>query len=66
MRFGFVVEIGDRQLRAHLAEGLGAAVGNRMLVGDADHQSLFIFKNRSGNLYFHFPSPCVVSSKRRV
>src|ERR1700692_391110 len=35
---GLVVEIGDRDLGADRPERLGTAIGNRMLVGDADDE----------------------------
>ena len=40
VRFRFVVEIGDRELGTERAECGCAAVGDRMLVGDADDERL--------------------------
>jgi hypothetical protein len=40
VRFCLIVQIGDRQLGAERAERPGAAPGDRVLVGDADHQAL--------------------------
>ena len=39
-----VVEIGDRELRAERPERLGATPGDRVIVGDADDQSLLAFQ----------------------
>ena len=41
-----LVEIGDRELGAERAEGLGAAPGDRLVVGDADDQALLAFEQR--------------------
>ena len=46
---GLVVEIGDGELRAERAESLGAAPGDRVLVGDADDQTFLAFEQ----LRFH-------------
>ena len=43
---GLFVEIGDRELRAERAKCLGAAPGDRMLVGDADDQAALAFEQR--------------------
>ena len=44
-----LVEVGDRELGAELAERLGAAVGDRDVVGDADDQRLLAVQHRAGN-----------------
>ena len=51
--FGFVIEIGDRQIGAEFAEGLGAAIGDGMLVGDADNQGFGALKNGLRNIFLH-------------
>lgn len=40
------IQIGDRQFRALPAESLGAAMGDTMLVGDADDQTLLALKHQ--------------------
>src|SRR6476646_932041 len=44
MLFGFVVEIGDGEVCTQCAEGLCAAPGNGLVVGDADDETLFSFE----------------------
>jgi len=39
VRFCLFIEVGDRDLRPQGAEGLGAPVGDRVLVGDAENQT---------------------------
>jgi hypothetical protein len=39
MRQRLVIEIGDGEFRAQPAKSLGAALGNRLVVGDARHQA---------------------------
>ena len=41
MRFGLGVEIGDGQRSAELVHDLGAAVGNALVVGNADDEAFF-------------------------
>ena len=50
---GLVVEVGDGQLGAEFVEGLGAAVGDRAVVGDADDQGLAAGEHRAGNFNRH-------------
>lgn len=40
-----VVGIGDGELRAQFMESLGAAPGNRMLIGNAGHQRFLALQN---------------------
>jgi hypothetical protein len=44
--FGLLVEIGDRDVGAERAQPLGAAPGDRLVVGDADHEGLAAFEMR--------------------
>ena len=45
VRPGLLVEVGDREVGPELAEDPGAAVGNRMLVGDADDEGTLALQN---------------------
>ena len=47
---GLLVEVGDGQVRAELVKRLGAAVGDRMLVGDAADQHLRVLQYRTADL----------------
>jgi hypothetical protein len=40
----FVVEVGHRQLGAERPESLGAAPGDRLLIGDADDETSLAFE----------------------
>ena len=67
VRARLVVEIGDRELGAELAERLGAAPGDRVLVGDADDEGLPVLEHRAWNVEGHRCSfPCVPSARARV
>ena len=44
VRLGLLVEVGDRQLRAQPAERLGAAPGDRLVVGDAGDEAPATFE----------------------
>ena len=44
VRLGLLVEVGDRQLRTQPAERLGAAPGDRLVVGDAGDQAPATFE----------------------
>ena len=46
VRPGLVVQVGDGQLGAELAERAGAAEGDRVLVGDAEDQGLLVARMR--------------------
>ena len=46
---GFVVEIGDRELRAQRAKRLGAAPGDGLVIGNADDEASLAFEQ----LRFH-------------
>src|SRR5262245_36903061 len=48
MLLRLLVQIGDRQLSAQRAKSLGAAPGNRLVVGDADDQSLASLERNLG------------------
>ena len=48
VRPGLLVEVGDREVGAELAERLGAAVGDRAVVGDADDQRLGALQDGMG------------------
>src|SRR6185436_2854465 len=48
VRARLVVEIGDRDLGTELAERLGAAPGDRAVVGDADDERANAGENRRG------------------
>ena len=50
---GLLVEVGDRQLGAQLAEGARAAVGDGVLVGDAHHERLLVLENGTGDFQSH-------------
>ena len=50
---GFVVEIGHGKLGAERAERLGAAPGDRVLVGDADNKPSFAFKKLGFHSGYH-------------
>ena len=56
-----LVEIGDREVGAELAERLRAAVGDRVLVGDADHERLRALQHRTRN----FDASCRHSVRAR-
>jgi hypothetical protein len=42
VRFGLLVEIGDRQFRAGPVKRLGHAPGDRLIVGDADDERALV------------------------
>ena len=50
---GLVVEVRDCQVGAEFAKGAGTAVGDRVLVGDADHQRLLAREDRAGSVNAH-------------
>ena len=52
-----VVQIGDGQLGAEGAEGLGAAPGDRLVVGNADDEAFLAFEK----LGFHGRNACPIS-----
>ena len=60
MRPRLVVDIGDRQFCPERAKGLGAAPGDRLLVGDADDEALFAFEQ----LCFHCRNHCRILGLR--
>jgi hypothetical protein len=51
-RAGLVVEVGDRQRGPLTPERPGAAVGDRLVVGDADHER-FLARERPSDLVSH-------------
>ena len=57
MRAGTVVQPGDGELGADHAERLGAAIGNRLVVGDADDERLLSAEH--GPEWGWGPSPCL-------
>ena len=57
---GFVVEIGHREFGAECAEGLGAAPGDRIFVGNADDEAFLAFEKLGFHSGYHHrvPSYC--------
>ncbi|MCY1436134.1 hypothetical protein D9M71_522490 [compost metagenome] len=57
MGAGLVVGVGDGHLGAQFGECPGAAVGDRVFVGHADHQGLGALERRAGDFqsHVHFP-----------
>src|SRR5260370_37276026 len=62
----FVVEISDRDLGADRAERLGAAIGNRMLVGDADDERAAAGQDRVQFPYGHMRHSCSGTIRRAI
>ena len=66
-RSRLLVQIRDGNIRAELAESLGAAIRNGVLVGDADDQCLGALQHRAGNFHRHDRIPFKVRrAARRV
>ena len=57
VRLRLVVQVGDGELGAERAEGPGAAVGDRVLVGDADHEPFLAFEPAQVGVERHGPGP---------
>ena len=53
VRLGLVVEIGDGEVRAEGAESLGAAPGDRLIVGDSGNQRLLALEQWQGRKINH-------------